>query len=414
MLAQREDDEQQTAALTRSTVGPLAGGGTITPGDSIPFGSVAAMPWDGWPDEWGTWWGYGATDPDGYLHRVSTVMTCVDLNSRQLGSFPVYGVLRKTGELFELPTWSRNPEPNLYSSWDEFVKASINSLQLHGEIVLWATARDAAGFPARFVALSPQVVEIEPDGRGGKRFRLAGGVELDPNDVLHVPYQTLPMRLRGIGPLEWSTRSLVSAAALERYAADIAEHGVWAVLRHPSNLSRQQADDAKSNWRQARAATPGDPAVLSGGFEFDVLSLNPKDMALLDLRTFDEQRIAAAFGIPPFLIGLPNPGGMTYSNTTQLFEFHWKATLRPMAQLFARALSAWTMPAGRLLEFNRDEYVRPGLEERARAYQTLHGVVDDDGSRAIYADEVRAAERFEPRAAPADVTPPSETPIVEG
>ena len=367
---------------------------TVGPEPEVHRPPVDPMPWAGWPEGWETAWGYGASDPNGFLHRVSTVMTCVDLNSRQLGSFPIYGVRRHSGKLFELPTWSRNPEPNLYSSWDEFAKAAFNSLQLHGEILLYATARDAEGRPARFVALNPTFVDIEHDGDGGKAFSL-GGRPLDPADVLHIPYQTLAGRLRGIGPMEWTARSLVSAAALERYAADIATHGVWAVLKHPSNLNRKQADDLKANWRAARFATPGDPAVLSGGVEFDVLSMKPTDLALLDLRTFDEQRIAAAFGVPPFLVGLPQSAGLTYSNATSLFDFHWRATLRPMASSFAKALSTWALGSMRLFEFNRDEYVRPDLEGRARSYQMLHSIEDENGERAMTVEEIRRAERFQ-------------------
>ena len=252
------------------------------------------------------------------------------------------------------------------------------------------------GFPARFVALHPRAVAIEANGAGGVRIRLGhDGDELPPADVLHVRYQQLPMSVRGIGPLEWLGSNLVSAAALERYAADIAQHGVWAVLTHPGNLDQQQVADLKLGWQTNRAADPSAPAVLSGGVEFDVLSMSPKDMALLDLRVFDEQRIASAFGVPPFLIGLPNPGGMTYSNASSLFDFHWRGTLRTIAQSIARPLSRWALPGDQVVEFNRDEYVRPDLAGRAAAYQQLHGISDESG-RALTVTEIRRAESLAP------------------
>lgn len=362
---------------------------------------IQAAEWDGWPVAWDLpnmsrlGFGYASEDIDGYMTRVSTVMTCADLNSRQLGSMPTYGVHSETGVRFSLPSWADNPEPDLYASWSEFMKTAVNSYLLAGETFLWATARNSAGFPARFVVLNPSLVNVEHEG-GRFRYRLGEHVDLDPADVCHIRYQNLPGSTRGVGPMSWAGRSLASAEALELYGKNIAEHGVWAVLRHPSNLNRSQAQDLKASWQSARASDPSAPAVLSGGVEFDVLSLSPTDMALLDLRVFDEQRIAAAFGIPPFLIGLPNPGGMTYSTTTQLFEFHWKATLRPLAQAFASAMSAWLLPHRRMLEFNRDEYVRPGLGERAQAYSVLHSIQETDGSPAVTVDEIRRAERLAP------------------
>jgi HK97 family phage portal protein len=206
----------------------------------------------------------------------------------------------------------------------------------------------------------------------------------------------MPNRVHGVGPLEWVGRNLTSASALEKYAGDIARQGVWAVLKHPANLNRKQSGDLQAGWVSARKRADGAPAVLSGGVELETLSLSPKDMALLDLRVFDEQRIASALGVPPFLIGLPNPGGMTYSNSTSLFDFHWRAMLRPSAQSFADPLSTWLLPRGTSIEFNPDRYVQPSLYERAQAYALLHGITDEMGRTAINLDEVRVAERLQP------------------
>jgi HK97 family phage portal protein len=394
-----------------ASVGPTSS--TNYPGNFV----LPASAWSGWPSPsstgigpspWdtpylepfsngnGEWsgFGYGRQNPDSYLKRVSTVMTCVDLNSRQLGSFPIYGTDRNRRPV-ALPSWSITPEPTVYADWSVFMKAAANSFQLTGETILFATARGSNGFPARFVALNPATVSLDPDT--GLLYLNGESDPLDPADVLVIPYQTLPGKFsRGIGPLMWTGQNLVSAAALERYASEIATHGVWALLKHPGNLDAGQATDLKAGWMSARALGPGAPAVLSGGVEFETLSLSPKDMALLDLKTYDEQRIASAFGVPPFLVGLEQPGSMTYSNANGLFDFHWRATLRPMASSFAAAMSAWLLPRGTSFWFNRDEYVKPGLGERASSYATLHSIVDEDGRPAITTDEVRIAEGFAP------------------
>jgi phage portal protein BeeE len=36
--------------------------------------------------------------------------------------------------------------------------------------------------------------------------------------------------------------------------------------------------------------------------------MNPKDMALLELLTWNDSRIAVMLGVPPFLVGLPSGG----------------------------------------------------------------------------------------------------------
>ena len=119
-------------------------------------------------------------------------------------------------------------------------------------------------------------------------------------------------------------------------------------------------------------------------------------MALVELAQLNDSRIAVLLGVPPFLQGLPSGGdSMTYSNVQQLFEYHWRAGLSTKAAAVMQALSGWLLPRGTSLEVNRDEYVKPGLLERATAYQTLYSIADPiTGERAVYIPEIREAERF--------------------
>ncbi len=396
----RNHDPNANAAT--GSVGPQSSAGTV----------MHAEAWDGWPQRddygntWGTPWmepmggewpgfGYGRHDPEGYLKRVSTVMTCTDLTSRTLSTMPIYGA--RGVERVTLPDWSKNPQPEQYGSWIDFCKVVVNSMLMQREAIIWATGRYADGYPARFIALNPDWVKITPDGAGGWNYAL-GREPLDRRDVCHIRYQTLAGRARGIGPLEWATRSIVSAATLERYAADIGNYGLWAVLKHPGSLDSTQSEDLKARWLAARRGTPGAPAVLSGGVEFETVTLSPKDMALLDLRTFDEQRIASALGTPPWLAGLPNPGGgLTYTTTHQLTDFWWRSSLRALAQTIATTLSAWALPGDRRIEFDRDEFLRPEPATLAAFYSTMHSIVDEEtGDRAMDVSEIRARERFNP------------------
>lgn len=369
--------------------------GTGTVGMSTPWGTPPLEPITelGGPDG-GAWsgFGYGRQNPSGYLRRVSTVMTCVDLNTRQLASFPAYGV--RDRRPVDLPSWYDTPEPSIYPDWSAFMKAAGASYYLAGETILYATAR-RGGFPVRFVALDPAQVYRDPDGV----WYLGTddtGVELDSRDVCHIPYQLLPgvKYRRGIGPLAWACRHVLSAIELDAYAAAIARFGVWAVIKHPDELTETQAGALQTQWMTARYSSLGAPAVLSGGVEFETLTMTPKDMALLDLKFFDLEMIAAAFGVPSVLVNLPQNNGLNYSSTLMLADWHWRATLRPNAQTFSGAMSRWLLPPGEQVEFNPDRYVEPPLEERARAYSTLHAIEEPDGKRAITVDEIRARERW--------------------
>jgi HK97 family phage portal protein len=347
--------------------------------------------WQGWPTGWHTPNWNGGT----IFHRlVSTLWTCIDLNTRQLASFPPYGVIGAS--VFRLPTWADNPEPEMYSDWTEAAKQMFNTFQANGEIVLWCTGRFANGRVARFVVLNPALVNVEwADGR--IEYSLSGK-PLEREDVCHIKYESWPTNLRGISPLEWAARSIISAEAIERMSTDMASRGgvPWGVIKTPRKLNKAEATDLQNSWVQGARHRQGAPAILSGTLELEMLESNPKDMALLDMRVFDEQRIAAALGVPPFLVGLPQPEGLTYANANALFDFHWRATLRTMASSVARAMSAWILPRGQTMEFNREEYVKPGPKERAEIDAILFNIKDEHGNRARTVEEIRAAERFIP------------------
>lgn len=373
------------------TVGPNvpAGFGDTHVNFSATDPPVEAQAWAGWPVLWDTPnWG----SPTQKL--VSTLGTCIDLNTRELASFPVYGM--KGVEVTKLPEWSNNPEPEIYSDWVDAAKQVFNTIQSTGEAFLWATGRFADGSVARWVALNPEFVNVE--WADGEIHYSLSGETLEPADVVHIKYQTYPMNLRGIGPLQWAARNVLSAAALEQMGSDLATRGgiPWGVIKHPRHLNSTEATDLQNRWVAAAKSRSGAPAVLSGGIDLETLTISPREMALLDMRIFDETRICAALGVPPYLVGLPQTEGMTYANVQAIFDFHWRATLRPMANTVASAISYKWLPRGTRLEFNRDEYVRPAMFERAQTYEILNRIRDAHDNPAMTVDEIRLGERFIP------------------
>ena len=332
---------------------------------------------------------------------VSTLWTCIDLNTRQLASFPIYGV--KGVEVVRLPEWSNNPEPEMYSDWTECAKQIFNTYQAFGEVILWCTGRfkdglgtGGIGSVARFVVLNPSLVNIEyVDGM--REYSLAGK-PLDRLDICHIKYQSMPTNLRGIGPLEWAARSILSAAALEQMNTNLAANGgiPWGVIKSQRKLNGEEATELQSAWVKGSRNRNGAPAVLSGTIDLEMLNISPREMMLLDQRIFDEVRIASALGVPPYLVGLPQPDGLTYANATSLLDFHWRTTLRTAADSVAKALSNWLLPRGTHIEFNRDDYVRADDLTRAQTDAILFGIIDEKGNRAKTIDEIRMGNRLLP------------------
>ena len=206
----------------------------------------------------------------------------------------------------------------------------------------------------------PSFVDVDFDD-GFRVYKI--GQQDVTGDMLHVRYKSTTGDAHGHGPLEVGRARLVAANVLARYASNMAAAGGIpnAVLTHPQNLNATQAADLQSAWVTARMSNMGLPAVLSGGITFETLQLSPKDMALVELAQLTESRIAVLLGVPPFLVGLPVGRGLDdlQQRDVSLFDYHWRAGLRPKAATVTAALSAWLTPRGTRLEVNRDEYVQP-------------------------------------------------------
>jgi HK97 family phage portal protein len=377
-------------------VGPEAGGGdphgVVIEGDAPPpivRPTIVPSPWSGWPSEW-------STPPfSGHVAALAdTAWACLDLNSGVLASMPPYLV----GAADSLDAgWLENPQPAVYTAWEEFARQLFWDFQL-GEAFVLATARYANGYPARFHVVPGWTVNVELAGDGRRLYSI--GREDVTEDVLHLRYKSTVDDAHGHGPLEAGAPRLVAAEIYTRYGTQLATSGgipPGTLEVEGERLSAAQAADLQAQWVASRQAGLGLPAVLSGGVKWAPSGLSPVDLALLDLERFNESRIAVLLGVPPFLVGLGSGGDpMTYANVVTIFDYHWRAGLRPKAQAVMSALSGWLLPRGTRVELNRDAYVQPGPKDRAETWKILNGIADASGP-VMSVEEIRAAERLDDR-----------------
>lgn len=345
--------------------------------------AVVTSPWDGWPAQWATpAWASGAQLED----LTDVAWAALDLNSSVLSAMPVYRV--RGGRVLPPTTWMANPDLDIYTDWSEFAKQLFWEFQL-GEAFVMPMSRAADGWPyALRVIPSPFV---KPEMAGGRRTYKIGSLDVT-DEILHIRYKSRTDSPRGIGPLEAGRARQVYVSVLARYASEIADGAIPKyVLQTDQLLTRDQANVLLEQWWESRIANLGDPwkpAVLSGGVKANPLQLTPQEMNLAEQSQYNEARIAVLLGVPPFLLGLPTNESMTYSNVSQVFDFHDRRYLKTAATRVMSALSGWALPRGQSVELNRDEYSRPSLLERASAYEKLSAL------GALNSQEIRVMERL--------------------
>jgi phage portal protein BeeE len=351
--------------------------------------AVMPSPWDGWPSSWGApQWDFGSR----FNELIDIAWACLDLNASVLSTMPVYRT--RNGAVVEPESWMTNPDPTVYSSWHEFAKQLFWDYQL-GEAFVLPMSHYSDGWPMRFRVIPPWLMDVEI--RGAQRvYRLGGpsGTDVTP-DILHIRYKSDTTSPRGKGPLEVAGARMLTAGILAKYVRETAEQGgvIAQTLESPDELTADDARDVQLLWVESRKKSLAAPPVLDNGLKLQTHHpMSPKDMAMLEISQFTEARIAVLSGVPPFLAGLPATGGggesMTYSNVSQIFDFHDRSSLRPKAAAVMSALSGWALPRGQSAELNRDEYSRPAFNERADALVKL---VD---AGIMSREEARLSERL--------------------
>jgi HK97 family phage portal protein len=399
-------NENDPVMVPPSTVGPdqlVTPGnpdGFLVTGDDPPDWTpprIRPSAWSGWPEDWWTP-NWGSTD----LQSLTDIAwLCIDRNASLLSTFPPY---LKDAAPTLTASWLTNPNPDLYTSWEEFAKQLFSDYQAVGEAFVIVDSRYATGLPALFHVVPPWTVTAEMDG-GLRRYSI-GGVDFT-RDMLHIRYQSSTADAHGHGPLEAGQARIVAARMLLQYATGLVTGGgiPTGILKTDTELQPEQAALIKQQWMTARLNGIGEPAVLDAGLSWQQIQTNPKDLALVELAQINDSMIARLLGIPPALVGLPSGGDpMTYSNVTMYFDQHWRWGLSPMAQTVMSALSGFLLPRGTTVELNRDEYVRSEPLQRAQTYQILAGIVDPaTGRQAMTVDEIRAAERLD-NSTPADIS----------
>lgn len=357
----------------------------------LPGMGVTPSRWAGWPTDWldPTWDGYSQ-----FNSLVDTAWACLDLNSSVMGSMPPY--LTRGGQVIPQKSWMSNPDPDTYTSWDDFAKEAFWEYQC-GELFVLALARDFDGWPVRFRVIPACFVTIDPDG-----YRI-GAWRVPPGDLLHIKYTRQPGTKHGVGPLEAGGARMVAAATMSRYVSGLVENGIAPpyYIKTDKPLTKDQAIGVLDGYLETRAERAGEPAIMSGGSSLEAPpTKSAKEMALVELAQFTDSRIAVLLGVPPFLVGLPSGGdSMTYSNVSSLFDFHERASLGPKVGAVSGAISRWVLPRGTKFDLNRDAYTRPSAVDRATYYSTLSQI---DG--VITGPEIRTMERMNGDIAPLALT----------
>jgi phage portal protein BeeE len=140
-----------------------------------------------------------------------------------------------------------------------------------------------------------------------------------------------------------------------------------AVIKAAKKITAGQAGDIQTQWMAAVANRNGAPAVLGPDLDFESLSFNPKDMALLESQEWNARILATAYGVPAVILNMSLQGGLTYQNPMALMQMWWLTELRTTAKRIADAFTAQMLPRGQWISFDASDITTAELDSESAA-----------------------------------------------
>jgi HK97 family phage portal protein len=272
------------------------------------------------------------------------------------------------------PSWLTMPQPlNANFTAFDLKHRMISSLLIDGNcFVLLIKGR--TGDIVEMRPLDPQRVTIKSVD-GAPIYTVTGddnvGVELTSDAILHIPLFATGSAMRAPSPVEQHRTTLGLASATQLYSAKFYEQGAApsAVIRIPGELTQDQADSLRNSFsrRHEGIEKMHKIAVLTGGADFQQVSMKITDMQLVETLHWGVESIARLMGVPLQLLQYPE--ATSYATSEVLMQAWLRLGLGPLVTRVEAGLQRLVPGADQtFIKFTIDGLLRPTTKERYDSY----------------------------------------------
>jgi HK97 family phage portal protein len=145
----------------------------------------------------------------------------------------------------------------------------------------------------------------------------------------------------GLSPLDHARNSLGIAISAEDRVNVLANSGFKpaGVLMIDKILKKEQRDQIREAFKDLADGGDDTLRVLEAGMTYQQVSMNPKDVQLLESRKFQTEDIARFFGVPSVLINDTSGSTVWGSGISEIIRGFYKLGLRPYLERIECSLS---------------------------------------------------------------------------
>jgi HK97 family phage portal protein len=277
--------------------------------------------------------------------KLSAVWASVRLIAETIGGLPInaYKLMpdgtRILDNEHQLAQLFKN-KPNRYQNRVEFFETMTMQLCLHGN----AYAHIQRGTGGKVVSLLPlmaEQMEVNLLTDGSVVYRYNSGANLAvyaPESIWHL--KLMSNGIVGLSPLSYARNSVGIGIASDDRVKALASNGFkpTGVLTIDKLLKPEQREQIRNQFADL-ASGSGDPLrVLEAGMAYQQISMNPKDVQLLETRRFQIEDIARFFGVPSVLINDTSASTTWGSGIEQIVQGFYKLGLRPYLERYEASI----------------------------------------------------------------------------
>ena len=245
---------------------------------------------------------------------LSTVYRCVDLISDSIGVLP-FKVYKVDSDGFKAEAKNHpaydllNLEPNENMTRYTFLKTLMASVLLTGNGYAYIE-RDSNLNPVQLVFIPTNQCSVEwiSDSQGirRKRYRVSNFNGLvEPKDMIHVLNFSYD-GIVGVSTLTHAAQTLSIATSSEAHAKGFFNNGgsPSGVLKQTAGpaVSKEQKNEIYTTWANRLNPDTGSPngiVIVPANFDYQAITISPKDSQLLESRQFNVVDICRFFSVSP-------------------------------------------------------------------------------------------------------------------
>ena len=307
--------------------------------------------------------------PDTAL-TLTAVYRAVQIIATPISKMPIDTYRFATGMEMQVENPVLVNKPDINANRRDFIYQTVISLALEGN-AFWHKSYGSNGQVNNLTLLPASAVSVayknDQDILQGVYFSYKGK-RYESREMEQLKLFTRTGNLRGISPID-SCRSDISAALdLRDYAKNwFSQAGVpTGILKTTQAINKEQAEEVTANWHNKQQNRQ--IAVVGNGFDYEAISLSPREALFTDIVEQNTISIARLFGIPARLLLTTVPGGSdTYTNLQDENQVFYRHTLMGYTDAITDALSN-CLPRGTRVEFDFQHLFRADVAARYDYY----------------------------------------------